>query len=128
MEVNVDRGAEEIMRAAQSAGQVSDIKGEPGTNVGGMLEKVRVVMGNLTDRQPSEIQVTDLLAVDTEVPQKVVGGIADEFSMEAAVGIAAMVKADRLQMQRIADEMGRELNIEVAGRRRRGGHGRSGAP
>ena len=113
VEVNVDRGAEEIMRAAQSAGQVSDIKGEPGTNAGGMLEKVRVVMGNLTDRQPSEIQVTDLLAVDTEVPQRVVGGIADEFSMEAAVGIAAMVKADRLQMQRIADEMGRELNIEV---------------
>lgn len=113
VEVNVDRGAEEIMRGAQTVGAISDIKGEPGTNVGGMLEKVRVVMGNLTDRQPSEIQVTDLLAVDTEVPQKVVGGLADEFSMEAAVGIAAMVKADRLQMQRIAEEMTRELRIEV---------------
>lgn len=112
-EVDVDRGAEEIMRVAGNIGPASDIKGEPGTNVGGMLEKVRVVMANLTGRQPSEIQVTDLLAVDTQVPQKVVGGLADEFSLEAAVGIAAMVKADRLQMQRIAEEMGRELNIEV---------------
>ncbi len=112
-EVDVDRGAEEIMRVAGNVGQVSDIKGEPGTNVGGMLEKVRVVMGNLTGRQPGDIQVTDLLAVDTQVPLKVVGGLADEFSMEAAVGIAAMVKADRLQMQRIAEEMSRELNIEV---------------
>jgi len=70
-------------------------------------------MANLTDRQPSDISVTDLLAVDTMVPQKVVGGLAEEFSLESAVGIAAMVKADRLQMQQIADSMARELNVPV---------------
>lgn len=111
--VDVDRGAEEIMQAAQSVGVVQEVRGEAGTNVGGMLEKVKVVMANLTDRKPSDISVTDLLAVDTLVPQKVVGGIANEFSMEAAVGIAAMVKADKLQMQRIAEGMSAELGIPV---------------
>jgi len=111
--VDVERGADEIMAAAASVGRIEEVKGEPGTNVGGMLEKVRVVMSNLTNRQPSEIFVSDLLAVDTMVPQKVVGGLAEEFSMEAAVGIAAMVKADRLQMKRIADAMSARLGVPV---------------
>lgn len=112
-EVNVDRGAEEIMKAAETVRPLLDVRGEPGTNVGGMMEKIRVVMGNLTDRQPADIQVADILAVDTEVPQKIVGGLADEFAMEAAVGIAAMVRADRLQMRRIADDMSRNISIPV---------------
>ncbi|MDR1790972.1 MAG: diol dehydratase reactivase subunit alpha [Propionibacteriaceae bacterium] len=111
--VDVERGADEIMDAAAAVGTIEEIRGESGTNVGGMLEKVRVVMANLTDRQPSDISVTDLLAVDTLVPQKVSGGVADEFSLEAAVGIAAMVKADRLQMQRIAQGMAEELGVPV---------------
>jgi len=112
-EIDVERGADEIMKALASVGEVLEIRGESGTNVGGMLEKVRVVMANLTDRQPSDISVTDLLAVDTMVPQKVVGGLADEFSLEGAVGIAAMVKADRLQMRRIAEGMAAELGVPV---------------
>ncbi|HEY3548879.1 MAG TPA: diol dehydratase reactivase subunit alpha, partial [Propionicimonas sp.] len=82
-EVDVDRGAEEIMRVAGTVGPIRNVRGEPGTNVGGMMEKVRVVMGRLTDRDPAGIEVTDLLAVDTEVPQKVTGGLAGEFSLEA---------------------------------------------
>lgn len=112
-EVEVDRGAEEIVKAVEAVQPLVDVRGEPGTNVGGMMEKVRVVMADLTDRQPCDIQVTDILAVDTEVPQQVVGGLADEFAMEAAVGIAAMVKADRLQMRRIADDMSRDMAIPV---------------
>ncbi|MDR3070128.1 MAG: diol dehydratase reactivase subunit alpha [Propionibacteriaceae bacterium] len=111
--VDVERGADEIMQAAAGVGVVQEVRGEAGTNVGGMLEKVKVVMANLTGRQPNDVSVTDLLAVDTLVPQKVVGGVANEFSMEAAVGIAAMVKADRLQMQRIALRMSSELGIHV---------------
>jgi len=111
--VDVERGADEIMAAAASVDQIEQVKGESGTNVGGMLEKVRVVMANLTDRQPSDIFVTDVLAVDTMVPQKVVGGLAEEFSLESAVGLAAMVKADRLQMQRIADSMASQLAVPV---------------
>ena len=112
-EVDVDRGADEIMRVAATVGPISNIKGQPGTNIGGMMEKVRVVMGRLTDRDPSGIEVTDLLAVDTQVPQKVTGGLAGEFHLEAAVGIAAMVRADRLQMQRIAHDMTDQFGIPV---------------
>ena len=101
------------MAAAQQVRHVEDIVGEPGTNVGGMMEKVRVTMGQLTNHSPRDIRITDLLAVDTQVPQQVAGGIANEFSMEAAVGIAVMVKTDRLQMQRIATDMAAELGIPV---------------
>jgi diol dehydratase reactivase alpha subunit len=112
-EVDVDAGADEIMRVAGTVGHITNVRGEPGTNIGGMMEKVRVVMGRLTDRDPSGVEVTDLLAVDTQVPQKVTGGLAGEFSLEAAVGIAAMVKADRLQMQRIAHDMTAQFGIPV---------------
>jgi diol dehydratase reactivase alpha subunit len=113
IQVNVDDGAEKIMNAIRSVAPVEDIKGEAGTNAGGMLEKVRQVMSNLTDQLPANIKIQDLLAVDTFVPQSVVGGIAEEFSMENAVGIAAMVKADKLQMNMIAEELQSELGVKV---------------
>ena len=113
VEVDVDDGAAEIMAASQRMAQITDIKGESGTNVGGMMEKVRVVMGNLTDMAPGDVEIGDLLAVDTHVPQAVRGGIAHEFSMEAAVGIAVMVKAERLQMQRIAEGLTKRIGVPV---------------
>ncbi|MDI9628362.1 MAG: diol dehydratase reactivase subunit alpha [Acidobacteriota bacterium] len=112
-EVDVDRGAGEIMNASAKARQIQDITGAPGTNVGGMMENVRVTMSRLTNKPPQDIHITDLLAVDTQVPREVAGGIANEFSMEAAVGIAVMVKADRLQMETIAAEMSSEIGIPV---------------
>lgn len=111
--VSVDQGAEKIMYAVSSVNEIIDVKGEPGTNAGGMLEKVRHVMSQLTNQHPSEIKIQDLLAVDTFVPQSVKGGLAKEFSLESAVGIAAMVKADRLQMQMIADELSDKLKVPV---------------
>lgn len=115
--VDVERGADEIMAAGGRVGEVSDITGEAGTNVGGMMEQVRVTMGNLTGVAPKDVRITDLLAVDTQVPRQVSGGIASEFSMEAAVGIAVMVKTDRLQMERIASDMAArfEVPVEVGG-------------
>ncbi|MBC3887270.1 diol dehydratase reactivase subunit alpha [Acetobacterium paludosum] len=112
-EINVDDGAEKIMEAIRSVAPIEDIKGEAGTNAGGMLEKVRQVMSNLTEQLPSAIKIQDLLAVDTFVPQTVKGGMANEFSMENAVGIAAMVKADKLQMNMIAHELETELGVKV---------------
>ena len=50
------------------------------------------------------------MAVNTFVPQKVKGGIAEEFSMENAIGLAAMVKADKLQMEMIAMELQNKIN------------------
>jgi len=111
--VDVDEGADRMMEAVNSIDVIEDIKGEPGTNAGGMLEKVRQVMSRLTDQHPRDIKIQDLLAVDTFNPQKVKGGLANEFSYESAVGIAAMVKADRLQMEMIAEELTDRLGIPV---------------
>lgn len=111
--VDVDQGATKIMQAVSSVSEICDVKGEPGTNAGGMLEKVRHVMSQLTNQHPNVIKIQDLLAVDTFVPQSVKGGLAKEFSLENAVGIAAMVKADKLQMQMIADELGDKLKVPV---------------
>lgn len=112
-EVAVDEGAEAIMEAIRSVAPIADITGEAGTNAGGMLERVRQVMSKLTNQLPEAIKIQDLLAVDTFVPQTVKGGMAEEFSMENAVGIAAMVKADKLQMNIIAEELQRELGVKV---------------
>ena len=111
--VGVEEGAEKMMEAVNSIPVIEDIKGEPGTNAGGMLEKVRQVMSNLTNQHPKDIKIQDLLAVDTFNPQKVKGGLANESSLESAVGIAAMVKADRLQMKMIAEELTDRLKIPV---------------
>lgn len=109
----MDDGADKIMKAVESIPSLEDVRGEPGTNAGGMLEKVRQVMANLTSQHPRDIKIQDLLAVDTFTPQKVQGGLANEFSQENAVGIAAMVKADRLQMEAIAREFAQQIGVPV---------------
>ncbi|NFG41041.1 diol dehydratase reactivase subunit alpha [Clostridium botulinum] len=111
--IDVEHGAEKIMDAVNLCVPIQDVKGEAGTNAGGMLERVRQVMANLTKQKISDITIQDLLAVDTFIPQMVKGGLAAEFSMENAVGIAAMVKADKLQMQMIADKLQEQLNVPV---------------
>ncbi len=113
VKVDVDAGGDKIMEAVESLPILDDVRGEPGTNAGGMLEKVRQVMANLTGQHPKDIHIQDLLAVDTFTPQKVQGGLANEFSQENAVGIAAMVKADRLQMEAIAREFSAQIGIPV---------------
>ncbi|MBC2262227.1 diol dehydratase reactivase subunit alpha [Listeria sp. FSL L7-0091] len=111
--VNVAEGSEKIMQAIMSLPKLDNASGEPGTNIGGMLEKVRQTMAGLTNKLPADIFIQDLLAVDTFVPVDVQGGLAGEFSMEQAVGIASMVKSDHLQMAAIASEIEQELNVTV---------------
>ncbi|ECT7779724.1 propanediol dehydratase reactivase alpha subunit PduG [Salmonella enterica subsp. enterica serovar Anatum] len=111
--VDVAAGAEAIMKAVDGCGKLDNVTGEAGTNIGGMLEHVRQTMAELTNKPSSEIFIQDLLAVDTSVPVSVTGGLAGEFSLEQAVGIASMVKSDRLQMAMIAHEIEQKLNIDV---------------
>ncbi|EJF5647420.1 propanediol dehydratase reactivase alpha subunit PduG [Salmonella enterica] len=111
--VDVAAGAEAIMKAVDGCGKLDNVTGEAGTNIGGMLEHVRQTMAELTNKPSSEIFIQDLLAVDTSVPVSVIGGLAGEFSLEQAVGIASMVKSDRLQMAMIAREIEQKLNIDV---------------
>ncbi|EPB9404444.1 diol dehydratase reactivase subunit alpha [Clostridium perfringens] len=111
--VDVEEGSDKIMEAVSLCSPIEDLRGDAGSNVGGMLEKVRQVMADLTNQSISDIKIQDLLAVDTFIPQKVKGGLAKEFSMENAVGIAAMVKAHKLQMQIIANKLEEKLGVPV---------------
>ena len=113
LSADIEAGSEEIMKQIVEASPIMDVKGEAGTNAGGMLERVRQVMAELTNRLPADIKIQDILAVDTFNPQKVIGGVAEEFSMENAVGLAAMVKSDKLQMQIIAQELTERLKTKV---------------
>lgn len=111
--VDVSSGAERVMEVISSVGVMINASGEAGTNIGGMLEKVRQTMAELTDKQLSDITIQDILAVDTFVPMDVKGGIAGEFAMESAIGIASMVKSDQLQMNIVAEVIQNEFSIPV---------------
>lgn len=111
--VDVAAGAETIMNALAECPTLDNVTGEAGTHIGGMLEHVRQTMAELTNKPGSDIFIQDLLAVDTSVPVSVTGGLAGEFSLEQAVGIASMVKSDRLQMAMIASAIKQKLNIDV---------------
>ncbi|MDR3560358.1 MAG: diol dehydratase reactivase subunit alpha [Negativicutes bacterium] len=112
-DIDVDAGAAKIMEVVERVQPVEDVRGEAGTNVGGMLERVRQVMGDLTGQTLSEMKIQDILSVDTFIPQKVRGGLAGEFALENAVALAAMVKTNRLPMQQIADQLASRLGIRV---------------
>lgn len=111
--VDVAAGADAIMKAVGECPKLENVTGEPVTNIGGMLEHVRQTMAGLTNKPSNEIFIQDLLAIDTSVPVSVTGGLAGEFSLEQAVGIASMVKSDRLQMAMIASEIKQKLHVDV---------------
>lgn len=112
-EIDVEAGAAKVMEMVERLQPVNDVQGEAGTHVNGMLERVRQVMGDLTNQAVSEMKIQDVLAVDTFVPQRVQGGLAGEFALENAVALAAMVKTSRLPMQQIADRLQNELGVRV---------------
>lgn len=112
-EVDLEEGAEAIMSLLNKLKPLSDTSGTPGSNVGGMLEKVRQVMAELSGQSREGIRIRDILAVDTLVPQRVVGGLAGEFSDENAVVLAAMVRTSRFPMQEIARRLESELGLRV---------------
>ena len=88
LRVDVSKGSEAIMEQVVLAKNIQNAIGEAGTNVGGMLEKVRQTMAKLTDKSKEQIAIQ-------------------------AVGIASMVNSDKLQMSIIAKEIEHELGIPV---------------
>lgn len=115
--VDVSEGADRVMESISLAGKMKNASGEAGTNIGGMLEKVRQTMAELTGKQLSDITIQDILAVDTFVPMNVKGGVAGEFALESAIGIASMVQSDQLQMNIIANAIQEKLKnpVEIGG-------------
>ena len=111
--VEMDGGADVIMEGLAQVGQLQDVEGAAGTNVGGMVERVRQTMSDVTEKPLKAIKIRDILAVDCLVPQKVSGGLAQEFSMENAVGLAAMVNTDQLLMERLAQALSQEIGVPV---------------
>lgn len=107
----LELGAEAVMDVITQVAPLRDVAGEPGTNVGGMIGRIRQTMGDLTEKPVEEIKIRDVLAVDCQVPQRVAGGVAQEFSLENAVGLAAMVNTDRLLMERVAHALMDEIHV-----------------
>jgi diol dehydratase reactivase alpha subunit len=112
-DVELESGADEIMDTLARVEPLSDVQGESGTNVGGMIERVRQTMADVTEKSLDEVKIRDVLAVDCQVPQQVEGGIADEFSTETATGLAVMVDTDRLLMERVAESLSEEIDTQV---------------
>lgn len=110
--VNIDEGAEKIMEAVKKAGAIQDILGQDGTNIGNMFANIRNGMKQL-DGVDTNVHITDILAVDTMAPVLISGALAGETCLEKAVGVAAMVKTQQLPMQKIAQKLQQELNVNV---------------
>lgn len=115
--VDVDEGAEAIMKKLISVADIEDITGESATNIGGMLNSVKAVMAELTDTKITDVKIKDMLAIDTVLPVLVQGGLGGESFMEKAVAVAAMVKTDRLPMLKVSEELSRNIRakVEIAG-------------
>ena len=111
--ISLDEGADKIMDAASEAGDIRDISGQPDTNVGNMLSRIRTGMSELDKSDQADIRITDILAVDTLAPVLISGALAGETCLEKAVGIAAMVKTQKLPMQEIATKLTTDLGTEV---------------
>lgn len=111
--INLDEGAEKIMQAVANAGNIRDISGQKDTNVGNMLTRIKRGMSELDHTPDADIRITDILAVDTLAPVLISGALAGETCLEKAVGIAAMVKTQRLPMREIAQKLKLELGTEV---------------
>lgn len=115
--INLDEGADKIMKEISDAGTITDITGQSDTNVGNMFSRIRQGMNAVDQSQHADIRITDILAVDTLAPVQIFGALAGETCLEKAVGIAAMVKTQKLPMQEIAQKLQTELGtrVEVAG-------------
>ena len=110
---DLQEGAEKIMQAQEKAGELSDVSGSRGTNIGGMLASIRRKMATITEMPEDGIRIQDIKAVDTLVPRRITGGMANEFSMEKSVAIAAMVKTERLNMEKVASYIEEKTGIET---------------
>ncbi|MGL4737036.1 MAG: diol dehydratase reactivase subunit alpha [Cellulosilyticaceae bacterium] len=114
-EVAIDQGSHAIMAALETPKAIRDIEGTDRSNIGHMITKMKAAIRAVSQR--NDVQIKDALAVDVLVPMNVMGALAGEVSMERAVALAAMVKADALPMEALADALHQCMGIpvEVAG-------------
>ena len=113
LRINIDHGADEIMDTLQDAGEIFDIDGQPDSNVGNMFSRIKTSMADVAEAENHAVRITDILAVDTLAPVEISGALAGETCMEKAVGIAAMVKTAHLPMQKIAEQLEKDLHTKA---------------
>lgn len=111
--VSVNDGAEAIMKAYDRIGKLVDVQGETGTNVGGMLNGLRLDLSELTMQPPNEIYISDILAVDAVIPISISGAMAGELAMERGVALASMVRTERGAMTRVSKLLEEQTGIQV---------------
>lgn len=111
--VDVNGGAAEIMDALRRVQPLTDVVGEAGSHVGGMLAGVRETMADLTGDPVDTVRIRDVLAADTFVPREVRGGLAGEFALENAVALAAMVRTSRGPIEQVARALTEATGVEV---------------
>lgn len=110
----VDKGAGCIMENVHQIGEITDVLGEPGTNIGGMIEGIKVNLSKSCGLPKSEIRITDLFAADTQTAMPIKGGLAGEYAMESGVAVAAMIHATETFMSRVAFGLQKQLGIDVS--------------
>ena len=113
LEVSINDGAEVIMGTYEKLGILQDVRGETGTNVGGMFNGLRHDLAQLTGQSAQEIMISDFLAVDAVIPTTISGAIAGELSMESGVALASMVKTDKVPIQKVASLLEEKIGIAV---------------
>lgn len=113
VEISINDGAESIMHAYEKLGLLKDVRGETGTNVGGMFNGLRYNLSKLTGQTAQEIMISDFLAVDAVIPSTISGAMAGELSMESGVALASMVKTDKVPVQRVASLLESEIGVAV---------------
>lgn len=113
VQVSINDGAESIMNSYEKIGIVADVRGETGTNVGGMFNGLRYDLAQLTGQAAEEIVISDFLAVDAVIPTSISGAMAGELSMESGVALASMVKTDKVPVQKVASLLEEEIGVSV---------------
>jgi diol dehydratase reactivase alpha subunit len=111
--ISINDGALAIMEAYKKIGELKDVQGETGTNVGGMLNGLRQDLADLTDQEMNDIYITDLLAVDAGIPTSISGAMAGELAMEQGVALASMVKTEKVSIQKVSNLLEEQLEIPV---------------
>jgi diol dehydratase reactivase alpha subunit len=101
------------MDALRRVQPLTDVVGEAGSHVGGMLAGVRETMADLTGDPVDTVRIRDVLAADTFVPREVRGGLAGEFALENAVALAAMVRTSRGPIEQVARALTEATGVEV---------------
>ena len=111
--IEVNSGADAIMKAVADAGDIIDVIGESGTNAGGLISRIKQTMAELCSEDVEKLHIVDLLSADTFSSVEVAGAIANESAMENVVMLAAMVKTMKLPMEAIAKGISEKTGISV---------------